>query len=109
MQEYTSELSAEATDARNPEPKHILIINAYRTHFTRAFDIPLSLILMVIALPVVLALWMLVRRDDPPVTKVGLFLKATSLDELPQIWNVLRGEMSFVDLSFPPPEFRTVM
>lgn len=35
-------------------------------------------------------------KDDPRITRVGKFIRKTSIDELPQLWNVLKGEMSIV-------------
>jgi lipopolysaccharide/colanic/teichoic acid biosynthesis glycosyltransferase len=37
-----------------------------------------------------------IDQDDPRITKVGALLRRTSLDELPNLWNVLKGEMSFI-------------
>ena len=45
-------------------------------------------------------------KDDPRITKVGRFIRKTSIDELPQLWNIIRGEMSIIGPR--PPLLREV-
>jgi sugar transferase (PEP-CTERM system associated) len=49
------------------------------------------------------AVW--AEKDDPRITRVGRFIRKTRLDELPQCWSVLKGEMSFVGPRPERPQF----
>jgi exopolysaccharide biosynthesis polyprenyl glycosylphosphotransferase len=53
------------------------------------------------------AVW--ASRDDPRITRVGSFLRKVRLDELPQLFNVLRGEMAIVGPRPERPEFVRVL
>jgi lipopolysaccharide/colanic/teichoic acid biosynthesis glycosyltransferase len=46
----------------------------------------------------------LATENDPRVTRVGRILRATAMDELPQLWNIFKGDMSFVGPRAERPE-----
>lgn len=49
------------------------------------------------------AVW--AQKDDPRVTRIGRFIRKVRIDELPQVWSVLKGEMSFVGPRPERPQF----
>ncbi|MEC7161946.1 MAG: exopolysaccharide biosynthesis polyprenyl glycosylphosphotransferase, partial [Pseudomonadota bacterium] len=49
------------------------------------------------------------EKDDPRITRVGRFIRMVRIDELPQVWSVLKGEMSFVGPRPEVPAFVTML
>ncbi|KKS00934.1 MAG: sugar transferase, partial [Candidatus Yanofskybacteria bacterium GW2011_GWA2_41_22] len=53
------------------------------------------------------AIW--AADNDPRVTRIGKFLRKTRIDELPQLWNILKGEMSLIGPRAERPEFHEIL
>ncbi|MDP2647654.1 MAG: sugar transferase [Candidatus Yanofskybacteria bacterium] len=53
------------------------------------------------------AVW--TQENDPRITRLGSFLRKSRIDELPQIWNILKGEMSFIGPRAERPEFHQTL
>lgn len=71
--------------------------------FSQGFDIPKFRSMRVDAESHGQAVW--AEKDDPRITRVGRFIRKVRIDELPQCWSVLKGEMSFVGPRPERPQF----
>ena len=48
-------------------------------------------------------------KDDPRITRFGRFIRKTSIDELPQLWNVLKGERGIIETTKKNIDFSRVV
>src|SRR3989344_2318823 len=53
------------------------------------------------------AVW--ASNDDPRITKIGRFMRKARIDELPQLWNILKGQMAFIGPRAERPEFNEAL
>ena len=90
--------------------RHVPLTNSFNMICKRAMDIVGAIVAIIIFSPVMLVTAVLVKttskgpliyKQDPRVTKVGRVIRKTSIDELPQLFNILKGDMSLVG---PRPE-----